>query len=65
MIGDASLKKLITDQTTEWGQMMEKHRKEEWEFQKSLINESKEEVKRILPLAQADQVKLLQIKHDK
>ena len=65
MLADASVKKLITEQTAQWTQMMEKQRKEAWELQKTQLEASKEEIKNCMPAVQAQQVKLLEAKHDK
>ncbi|XP_008206467.2 1-phosphatidylinositol 4,5-bisphosphate phosphodiesterase isoform X1 [Nasonia vitripennis] len=62
LINDASIKKLISEQTTQWTQMMEKQRKEEWELQKVQLEASKEEIKACIPAVQANQVKLLEAK---
>jgi phosphatidylinositol phospholipase C beta len=59
------VKKLISEQTTQWTQMMEKQRKEEWELQKTQLEGSREEIKNCIPTVQAQQVKLLEIKHEK
>lgn len=45
--------------------MVEKQRKDEWALQQEQIKGSKEELKAVLPAAQANQVKQLEAKHDK
>lgn len=65
LAADASVKKLISEQTAQWTQMMEKHRKEEWELSKVQLEASKEEIKVCIPAVQANQFKLLEAKHAK
>ncbi|KAJ8675594.1 hypothetical protein QAD02_011380 [Eretmocerus hayati] len=65
LIKDESVKKLIIEQTAQWTQMMEKHRKEEWELNRAQLEYAKEEIKACIPAVQAAQFKLLEAKHDK
>lgn len=62
---DAAIKKLVAEQTAQWTAMVEKQRKDEWTLQQSQIKVSKDELKAVLPAAQANQVKQLEAKHDK
>lgn len=45
--------------------MMEKQRKEEWELLKTQTQNSREELKKLIEVVQANQNKQLQIKQDK
>lgn len=45
--------------------MMEKQRKEEWELLKNQTQGSRDELKRLIEIVQATQVKQMQAKHDK
>ncbi|XP_014229248.1 1-phosphatidylinositol 4,5-bisphosphate phosphodiesterase-like [Trichogramma pretiosum] len=65
LVGDASVKSLIKEQMTQWTQMVEKHRKEEWELQKVQLEASKEEIKACMPQVMENQFKLLEAKHAK
>lgn len=62
---DANVKKIISEQTAQWSAMMEKQRKEEWELLKNQTQSSRDELKRLIEVVQATQVKLMQAKHDK
>lgn len=62
---DANVKKVISEQTAQWSAMMEKQRKEEWELLKNQTQSSRDELKRLIEIVQATQVKQLQTKHDK
>lgn len=65
MAQDANVKKVISEQTAQWSAMMEKQRKEEWELLKSQTHGSRDELKKLIEIAQATQVKQMQAKHDK
>ncbi|XP_017892907.1 1-phosphatidylinositol 4,5-bisphosphate phosphodiesterase-like [Ceratina calcarata] len=65
LLQDANVKKVITEQTTQWSAMVEKQRKEEWEMLKAQAEAGKSEYKKLMELVQASQVKQLQAKHDK
>lgn len=62
---DANVKKVISEQTAQWSAMMEKQRKEEWELLKNQTQNSRDELKRLIEVVQATQVKQLQAKQDK
>lgn len=62
---DANIKKTISEQTAQWSEMMEKQRKEEWELLKNQIQASRDELKKLIEVVQATQVKQMQAKHDK
>ncbi|KYQ55913.1 1-phosphatidylinositol-4,5-bisphosphate phosphodiesterase [Trachymyrmex zeteki] len=62
---DANVKKIISEQTAQWSTMMEKQRKEEWDLLKNQTQSSRDELKRLIEIVQATQIKQLQTKHDK
>lgn len=62
---DANVKKIISEQTAQWSAMMEKQRKKEWELSKNQTQSSRDELKRLIEIVQAMQVKQMQAKHDK
>ena len=43
-VDDPGLKTVVADQTKQWSDMMERHRKEEWELMKTQL-QNQEEVK--------------------
>lgn len=65
LVQDANVKKVINEQTAQWSAMMERQRKEEWELLKNQIQSSRDELKRLIEIVQATQVKQMQAKHDK
>ena len=52
----------MKEQITQWTQMVEKHRKEEWELQKVQLEASKADIKACMPAVMANQFKLLEAK---
>lgn len=62
---DANVKKIISEQTAQWSAMMEKQRKEEWEILKNQTQSSRDELKKLIEVVQATQVKQMQTKHDR
>lgn len=65
LVQDANVKKVINEQTAQWSAMMERQKKEEWELLKNQIQSSRDELKRLIEIVQATQVKQMQAKHDK
>lgn len=63
LVNDASVKTMIKEQTTQWTQMMERQRKEEWELSKTQLEGSKADIKACIPAVQAQQLKLLETRH--
>lgn len=62
---DQNIRKIITDQTTQWSEMCEKHKKEEWELLKTQINDQQDTLKRLMEQCQANQMKQLEAKHER
>lgn len=62
---DQNIRKVITDQTSAWSEMCEKHKKEEWELLKQQINDQQDILKRLMEAAQAAQIKQLEGKHER
>lgn len=62
---DQSIRKVIADQTAQWSEMCEKHKKEEWELLKTQVNDQQDILKRLLEQTQASQMKQLEAKHER
>lgn len=65
MIQDANVKKLIGEQTAQWSAMIERQNKEEWELLKNQTESARDELKRLIQVVQATQVKQMQAKQDR
>ncbi len=65
IINDASVKKLIAEQMMQWSEMIDRHRKEEWELLKNQLNEQRETLDKVMEIVQASQLKQLEAKYDR
>lgn len=65
LINDASVRKLVTEQMMQWSEMIDRHRKEEWELLKNQLNEQREGMDKIIEIVQAAQVKQLEAKYER
>ncbi|XP_050297708.1 1-phosphatidylinositol 4,5-bisphosphate phosphodiesterase isoform X1 [Anthonomus grandis grandis] len=65
LANDPAVRKLITEQTVEWSALIEKHRKQEWEFFKSQLDDQRDLLRKHMELLQSQQVRQLEAKHDK
>ena len=57
---DPVVKSLISDQTKQWSDMMEKHRKEEWEMLRNHLRLQEDLLKKLMESAQLMQLKDLE-----
>lgn len=62
---DQNIRKVISDQTAQWSEMCEKHKKEEWELLKTQVNDQQDILKRLMEQTQASQMKQLEGKHER
>lgn len=62
---DANVRQVIGDQTVAWSELLEKHRKEEWELLKVQLNDQQETIKKLMEVTQASQMKQLEAKHER
>lgn len=62
---DQNIRKVVTDQTSQWSEMCEKHKKEEWELLKTQVNDQQDTLKRLMETTQAMQMKQLEGKHER
>ncbi|KAJ4442011.1 hypothetical protein ANN_11875 [Periplaneta americana] len=65
LVSDPAVRKLVAEQTSQWSEMMERHRKDEWEVVKQHLTDQQDILKRLLEAAQAVQMKQLEAKHDR
>ncbi|KAJ6636088.1 1-phosphatidylinositol 4,5-bisphosphate phosphodiesterase [Pseudolycoriella hygida] len=62
---DQNIRKIITEQTVQWSELMEKHKKEEWEMLKVHLNDQQEIIKKLMEQTQASQMKQMEAKHER
>ncbi|XP_060531222.1 1-phosphatidylinositol 4,5-bisphosphate phosphodiesterase isoform X1 [Cylas formicarius] len=64
LANDPTVRKLVTEQTLEWSSLMERHRKQEWEFLRNQLDDQRDVLRKHMELLQSQQMKQLEAKHD-
>uniref|UniRef100_T1GLU1 Phosphoinositide phospholipase C n=1 Tax=Megaselia scalaris TaxID=36166 RepID=T1GLU1_MEGSC len=62
---DAAIKAAINEQSHQWTEMLNRHKKEEWDILKQQVEENKETMKKLMESVQASQMKQLDEKHER
>lgn len=62
---DASVRKVIQEQNVQWSEMVERHKKEEWDMLKQQITDQQETLKKLMETTQAAQMKQMEGKHER
>lgn len=62
---DAAFRKLVTDQSAAWSELVAKHRLEEWSSARSRLDEQRELLKKMMETTQQVQMKQLEAKHER
>jgi len=65
LVSDPAVRKLVAEQTVQWSDMVERHRKEEWELIKQHLIDQQDILKRLMEASHAAQMKQLEAKHDR
>jgi len=65
VINDGGVKKLVTEQMTQWSEMVERHRREKWALQKQQATEQQDALIKLMENLQAAQMKQLEVRHEK
>lgn len=65
VINDGGVKKLVTEQMTQWSEMVERHRREKWALQKQQATEQQDALVKLMETLQAAQMKQLEVRHEK
>ncbi|CAH1960133.1 unnamed protein product [Acanthoscelides obtectus] len=65
LVNDPAVRKLVTEQTLEWSSLMERHRKQEWEFLRQQLDDQRDVLRKHMELLQAAQMRQLEAKHDR
>ncbi|XP_025205231.1 1-phosphatidylinositol 4,5-bisphosphate phosphodiesterase isoform X2 [Melanaphis sacchari] len=65
VINDGGVKKLVTEQMTQWSEMVERHRREKWALQKQQATEQQDALLKLMENLQAAQMKQLEARHEK
>lgn len=62
---DSAVRKMIQEQNSQWSEMAERHKKEEWEILKQQVGDQKEVLQKLMEAAQQSQMKQLEAKHER
>lgn len=62
---DPQIRDLVVEQMLQWSSMMEKHRREEWDLLKTHLVQQREILQRLMEMAQASQMKQLDMKFER
>ncbi len=65
VVNDPLVRKLVAEQTKQWTEMSEKHRREEWELMKGHLQAQEEILKKLMEVSQQNQMKQLDAKHER
>lgn len=65
MVNDPAIRKLVTEQTIQWSSLMERHRKNEWEFLRNQLDDQRDILRKHMEIMQATQMKQLEARHDR
>ncbi|KAK9876536.1 hypothetical protein WA026_013909 [Henosepilachna vigintioctopunctata] len=65
LVNDPAVRKLVTEQTLEWSSLMERHRKQEWEFLRTQLHDQRDVLRKHMEILQGGQMKQLEAKHDR
>lgn len=62
---DPAIRKVIQEQNAQWSEMIERHKKEEWDLLKQQLDDQREILKKLMETTQAAQMKQLEAKHER
>lgn len=65
LVNDPAVRKMVTEQTIQWSGLMQRHRKQEWEFLRNQLDDQRDVLRKHMELLQAEQMKTLKAKHDR
>lgn len=65
MQNDPAVRKLVTEQALQWSEMIERHRKQEWDTLKQQLSDQQDILKKLMETSQAQQMKQLEGKHER
>lgn len=65
LVNDPAVRKLVTEQTLQWSSLMQRHRKQEWEFLRNQLNDQRDILRKHMELMQAAQMKQLEAMHER
>ena len=61
VVNDPNVKQVVFEQTKQWSDMMERHRKEEWDLTRVHLQANEEVLKKLMEAQQTQQMKELEV----
>ncbi|KAF2902540.1 hypothetical protein ILUMI_03640 [Ignelater luminosus] len=65
LVNDPAVRRLVQEQTVQWSELMERHRKQEWEFLRNQLDDQRDILRKHMEILQAGQMKQLEAKHER
>ncbi|XP_013782040.2 1-phosphatidylinositol 4,5-bisphosphate phosphodiesterase-like [Limulus polyphemus] len=65
LANDPQVREMVVDQMKQWSEMLERHRREEWDLLKAHLQQQGDILKRLMEIAQAGQMKQLEVKFER
>ncbi|XP_013772515.1 1-phosphatidylinositol 4,5-bisphosphate phosphodiesterase-like [Limulus polyphemus] len=65
LANDPQVRELVVDQMKQWSEMLERHRRDEWDLLKAHLQYQGDILKRLMEVAQAGQIKQLETKFER
>lgn len=62
---DSAIRKVIQEQNAQWSEMIERHKKEEWDLLKQQLDDQRDILRKLMESTQAAQMKQLEAKHER
>ena len=65
VVNDPAVKSLVLDQTNQWSEMVERHRREEWQLLRSHLQAQEDVLRKLMEQQQLQQMKELEMMFEK
>jgi phosphatidylinositol phospholipase C beta len=62
---EPAVRRVVQEQMAQWSEMVERHRKEEWEALKQQVTDNQELLRKLMERVQGEQMKTLEAKHER
>jgi phosphatidylinositol phospholipase C beta len=65
VVNDPAVKSLVSEQTNQWSEMVERHRREEWQLLRTHLQAQEDVLKKLMEQQQLQQMKDMEILFEK
>lgn len=65
LVNDPAVRRLVQEQTVQWSELMERHRKQEWEFLRNQLDDQRDILRKHMEILQAGQMKQLEARNER